>query len=542
MISETSSPASRRSFIKTGLTGLFLPVLAPGLSSTFELSLLGNNQRDFSVCITADAILENPAMVKMVADAGVNRVWIATYFYGYWPWDKEKIKRARKAILESGMEAAAITLPFGHPGDALNPKEDNFPLISPDTWSRSVDIDGKRYAGTTVSPLANKENAVALRELKGMKFPLCILDDDFRIARSPGTIGGNFDDANQQVFIRKGGYGPGAWKQLTEEIRARQLTPMVRAWVNWQCDLLTESFLVQQNGFGAGLGFMAMYLCSEKAGIRFSDYKNVPVRVGEAHFTDKSLATPKGWTDELFSVLFHRRFIAPENAWSETTAFPADAVSAENMAAKLTISTIADVRHTTFMSGLVTLPDSYWRILGPAITKQKELHNAVAGHKPQGPFKHYWGEMSRFVGRDLPYSLWLALGVPFEVIDDLKSNKDGWVFVSDEDCAQVTKDNRLEYLVARPEAVLTKNIRIQRIEEDLTTLWKWRKTILASLDTSKIPYVIEESPSVCAWYPGAKCLIVWNLTDKSQNLAVQYNGKTYSESFSPMGSIKINLK
>lgn len=541
MIFESSIPASRRDFVKTGLAGLFLPVLAPALSA-FGQAVPAAASRDFSVCLTADAILDHPGMLKMVAAAGVNRVWLATYFYGYWPWDKVKLEKARKAILAHGMEAAAITLPFGHPGDALNPKDNNFPLISPESWGRSIDIDGKLYAGTTVSPIANRENAAALRDLKAMGFQECILDDDFRIARSPGTIGGNFDEASQQLFIKKGGYAAGSWQQLKEDIKNRQLTPLLRAWVNWQCDLLTESFREQQSGFGNGLGFMAMYLCAEKAGIRFSDYRNVPVRVGEAHFSDKALATPKGWTDELFSVLFHRRFIAPENAWSETTAFPADAASAETMAAKLVISTIADVRHTTFMSGLMPLPDSYWGTFGPAISKQKAIHNAVAGHKPKGPFKHYWGEMSRFVGRDQPFSLWLALGVPFEVTDDLSKIRDGWTFLSDEDCALVTKDDRLNRLVARPDAVLQNNIRIPRQEETLEALWKWRKAILPELQASQIPYVVEESPSVCAWYPSAHCVIVWNLTGKPQDLTVHYQGKTYSEAFGPMAALKINLK
>ena len=542
MVSESSSLSSRRRFIKTGMAGLFLPVLAPSLSSSFDLSVTIPNQRDFSVCLTADAVLDNPALLKLVAAAGVNRVWLATYFYGYWPWDKEKIKRARKAILDSGIEASAITLPFGHPGDSLNSKDEKFPLISPETWARSEDIDGKRYAGTTVSDLANKENAIALKELKDFGFPLCILDDDFRIARAPGTIGGNFDDVNRLLFIKKGGYASGSWTQLTEDIKSRLLSPLLRAWVNWQCDQMTESFRVQQKGFGSGLGFMAMYLCAEKGGIRFSDYKDIPIRVGEAHFSDNALVRPKGWTDELFSVLFHRRFIAPEYAWSETTAFPADAASAETMAAKLTISTIADVRHTTFMSGLVSLPDTYWSTLGPAMAKQKELHGAVAGHKLKGPFKHYWGEMSRFVGRDQPFSLWLALGVPFEVIGDLNRSRDGWVFVSNEDCAEISNHHQLDHLVARPDAVLKNNIQIPRQHEDLTALWKWRQTILGDLQASKIPYVMQESPCVCAWYPGAQCVIVWNLSEKPQSLDLQYNGEIYSETFGPLGSLKINLK
>ena len=91
-------------------------------------------------------------------------------------------------------------------------------------------------------------------------------------------------------------------------------------------------------------------------------------------FSDASFAPVKGKTDELFSVLFHRRFARPDLAYSETTAYPANALSATNMAAKLVISTIADVRHTMFMSGLTPFPREHWAVLGPAMRTQARLH------------------------------------------------------------------------------------------------------------------------------------------------------------------------
>jgi hypothetical protein len=49
--------------------------------------------------------------------------------------------------------------------------------------------------------------------------------------------------------------------------------------------------------------------------------------------------------------------------------------------------------------------------------RQADLHEQLAGHRPRGPFKHFWGDAERQVGEDRPFSLWLALGVPFEVVD-----------------------------------------------------------------------------------------------------------------------------
>lgn len=123
---------------------------------------------------------------------------------------------------------------------------------------------------------------------------------------------------------------------------------------------------------------MAMYLGAEKAGIRLRDYRRVPFRVGKSTFDDGSFGPPKGKTDELFSVLFHRRFAQAEDTFSESTAYPADRLSAANLA-KLVVSTLADVRHTLFMSGLTPFPRA---ALAPAMLTQAALHESVAGRPP----------------------------------------------------------------------------------------------------------------------------------------------------------------
>ena len=76
--------------------------------------------------------------------------------------------------------------------------------------------------------------------------------------------------------------------------------------------------------------------------------------------------------------------------------------------------------------------------------KQARFHTKLAGHTPRGPFKHYWGEHSRYTGDDNPYSLFLALGVPFEVSD--KPADDGWTFLSDADA---------EFAMAKPTSAVS---------------------------------------------------------------------------------------
>ena len=62
------------------------------------------------------------------------------------------------------------------------------------------------------------------------------------------------------------------------------------------CDQLTACFKAQQAAAPAvQLGNMIMYLGAEKAGIRLSDYAEVPFRVGELMFDDGTAVAWREW-------------------------------------------------------------------------------------------------------------------------------------------------------------------------------------------------------------------------------------------------------
>lgn len=532
-------PLSRRRFLSVTLPLAAAPWLS-GKQMNLWAPTAGSSSRDFSVCINADIITADPGLLDVLAAAGVNAIWIATYFYGYWPYDKNKIRYAKQLVEQKGMAAFAITIPFGHPGDSLDTGNEAFPLVSPPNWPRTVDINGKVYAGTTLGDIVTTENESALSEIAGMKFSQCMLDDDFRIARLPGVIGGSFDTATRELFMKEGGYAPYQWDELLQNIRERRLTKIVRHWLDGYCNRMTASFRKQQKAFGGELGFMVMYLGAEKAGIRLADYPDINVRVGEAHFDDKALLQPRGWTNELFSVLFHRRYIKPERAWSETTAFPADALSAQNMSAKLVISTIADVRHTIFMSGLSPLPQHYWSTLATAMRTQKSLHEKISGHRLKGPLKHFWGEAARYVGKDNPYSLWLASGIPFEVIETLEQGKDGWIFMSNEDYDHLDAHPENIIFIVR-EGVKKMNDQVLTVKENLNDIWQWKDTVKAQLKKDKIPYIAEHHPAVCAWYPQPGFVLVWNLAPGPAALTLVYGNRRITRQYQAMESVLIKL-
>ena len=502
---------SRRAWL--GCMGM-AAVSAPSFRA---LAAQRRSARSFHLCLSPVVVEGDPELVDMVARAGVRTVWLAGFFYGHRPYDDALLRRARLRLERAGLEAQLITVPLGHPGDSLGATDGGFPLTPPEHWQTGQRPDGKVFAGTSLHPPATEENQAALRHLRGQGFSQCFLDDDFRLARSPGEIGGCFCGAHRARFLQAGGYDPGRWDELLDAVQTRSRTPLLRAWLDFTCDELSASFRAQERAFRGDLGIMVMYLGAEKAGIRLRDYRSALFRVGELMFDDGSFGTPKGKTNELFSVLFHRRFAAPQRCYSETTAFPADRLSAANMAAKLVVSTLADVRHTMFMSGLTPFPREHWDVLAPAMRRQADLHEQLAGHRPRGPFKHFWGDAERQVGEDRPFSLWLALGVPFEVVE--RPSTEGWTFLSDFDAREQATHSRRSRSrwVGRPSAA-SPSLGTETVPETLADLFAFKRRIRDQL--GEVPYVAEDEPAVCAWYPSARKIVVWNLVEETRTLTL----------------------
>lgn len=454
--------------------------------------------RRYHLSISEDALDAGPELLNIVRQAGVTDVWVTGFLYGHWHYTPARIEENLKRVAKAGMAAHVCNVPLGHPGDSLGAVAGQPPLTPPPHWKQGVRLDGKRHWGNSLHAPATEENAAAVRRLAALGVRRVMLDDDFRLAQGPGQIGGCCCDAHMEAFRRLHGYGAGVKEELMDAARRRELTPQMRAWVDYQCDQLTGCFRAMRKAAPkVELGVMVMWMGAEKAGIRLADYRDAPFRVGELMFDDRSFSPVKGKTDELFSALFHRRFARPELAYSETTAFPADRLSASNMAAKLAVSTLADVRNTMFMSGLAAFPRSHWQTLGPAMKRQAAIHARVAGHRPRGPFKHYWSERSRYVGTDRPNSLFLAAGVPFEVVDE--PAREGWMFGD------------------TPGA-----------PETLPELFALKRRIRPQL--GDVPYVEEDKPVVCSWLPTARTVLLWNLAESRQTFTVRYRGAARSAS------------
>jgi hypothetical protein len=479
-----------------------------------------------------DAFEDNPDQLRIIRDAGITDVWIAGFLYGHWYYSIDRIASARRMLNDAGLAAHVINVPLGHPGDALGSESDDVPLVPPDHWKCVVNADGSRRYGTSLHEPATAENITALRAICELGVDKVFLDDDFRLASAPGVIGGCFCEQHKADFLRTYGYSERTWDDLLNAVAGRQLVPVLRDWVDFTCRQLSESFFAQQAAVPQiKLGNMVMYMGSEKAGIKLADYRGVMLRVGEGHFDDSSFGETKGKTVELFSVLFHRRYVEPELAYSETTAYPADQLSAANMAAKLNICLIGDVRNTMYMSGLTPFSITHWDTLGPAMKKVDSIGKVIAGHKPAGPFKHYWGEAGRYVSDDNPYSLFLATGVPFEVTDEPSSS--GWTFLADADAQSVDSGS----LVSQGTTFVTRRSdtgNCRAVPETLEDLFAFKKEIAPALE--HIPHVVEDLPVVCAWYPDIQRVLVWNLSEQRQSITLRYEGALIPISIEPLGA------
>jgi hypothetical protein len=460
--------------------------------------------RTYHLTVIPHAPEPDPGLLEAVQHAGVTDLWLGVYGCGTWYFDLERTKTWRKRIEARGMRAHVLTMPLGHPGFGL-----------PKHWRAATAIDGKQFTGTSLHRPATEDTCEALRQMAAAGVQRVFVDDDFRLAAAPGQIGGCFCPEHKQAFLQRHGYGEAQWRELLEAIAHRALTPVLRAWVEFNCDQLTESFRAQQKAApGIQLGIMVMFFGSEKGGIRLIDYRGAPMRVGENRFDDASFASIEAKVDELFSSLFHRRFVTPELAFSETTAYPEKQLSLKNKVAKLAVATLSDVRNTMFMCDF---PKEDWPTLGPAMKRHADIHARIAGHAARGPLKHYWGEASRYVGDDNPYSMFLALGIPFEVTGEPAA--DGFTFLSDADAQTVgaTRSPGTVW-VARPANGRPAGVRI--LPDSLPGLYALKRELRPQLE--RVPHVENEVPVVCAWYPTARAVVLWNLGEHRVEPTLRY--------------------
>src|SRR5690606_35094489 len=161
-------------------------------------------------------------LLDIMADVGMDKIWVPAFFYGFWPYDNEARLDFHRQIEARGMSTGVINIPLGHPGDSLGAMQGDIPLTPPEHWQMGHYPDGRQYSGTSLHPPATEENVEAMRRLAAEGAKEVFLDDDFRLAVSPGMIGGCFCDAHKQAFLESRGFGAEAWEDLMHAVQQRQ--------------------------------------------------------------------------------------------------------------------------------------------------------------------------------------------------------------------------------------------------------------------------------------------------------------------------------
>ena len=228
---------SRRGFLQTcGAVGA-ASWLGPAMGQPVSTA-----RRRYHLSISLDALEADPELLEIVRRAGVTDVWLAGFLFGHWYYSLEKTQPWRERVEKQGMAAHLINVPLGHPGDALGSLSGRVPIAPPERWKAAVAPNGSRYVGTSLHPPATQENCAALRQIQAAGIDRVFLDDDFRLARGPGVIGGCFCPEHRQEFLRRAGYNETQWNELLQAVAGRRATPVLRAWVEFTCDQLTACF------------------------------------------------------------------------------------------------------------------------------------------------------------------------------------------------------------------------------------------------------------------------------------------------------------
>ncbi len=549
---------TRRKFLQIGTTTLttlgmgtvplITTIRGDGISNDSNWTRIDSGKRTWNLSISLSMYMKDPSLADEWQNAGITDLWPSIYHPGIYTFPWNILDEQSRKLKDKGFRVHWIGLPLGHPKSVIRKdgkiiNADDHGGLPSGYGKPAIHFSGKENWGVSLHSPMDKINAKFMREIEA-HYGACdlFLDDDFRLEANPYGLGGCICPECKAEFLKYSGLPESRWEEVLNDLKQNRFTPLLRYWVDFLCNKLTDCFrLMQKAAPKIDLGIMIMYLGMERAGIRLDDYRNTLFRVGEMMFGDNMFDQLKYKMDELYSVLIHRRFAAPGRAFSETTMYPAKtlALSKENMAAKLTISTITDVRNTIFMTGDAPIPAEYWRYFKDRIGHESRIHEQTAGAKPVGPFKHYWGIDGRYLTTKGPYSLFLATGVPFEVCNQLP--KDGWTFLGDEDADAIDRGDLLSPGSVCLARKTSPSKRYQKLNEEMEDLFRFRKPLLPSFQEKGIPYIEEETPVVLAWYPERGKVILWNVEKVEKLFHLRIGTTVKPVKAGPLQSVLVSL-
>ncbi|MBQ3388731.1 MAG: hypothetical protein IJG60_05920, partial [Thermoguttaceae bacterium] len=74
------------------------------------------------------------------------------------------------------------------------------------------------------------------------------------------------------------------------------------------------------------------------------------------------------------------------------------------------------------------------------------------------------------------------------------------------------------------------------VEEEMEQLFAFRRALLPEFEKSRIPYVEEETPVVCGWYPDARAVLLWNPEKTAKTVHLCFAGRRTPAELAPLDS------
>ncbi len=225
--------------------------------------------------------------LALMKEAGVSVFWLLIYNAGRYFAEKDEIIKA-KGILESkGFEVNAITVPVGHPGNALNPEE-VLDLSIPKTWTYRVNAEGENvYFCSCINNTLIEDNKKVVEFCKDAGFKKLFIDDDLRMANFGDEVCGCLCAACVNEFSKLQG------KEFTREeiVNAyKEKGEIFEKWTDFNCSKIT-GFMKETAIEGIQTGTMLMIEGTREHGLDVKAIKqavpNCLFRVGEWHFDDE---------------------------------------------------------------------------------------------------------------------------------------------------------------------------------------------------------------------------------------------------------------
>jgi len=323
---------------------------------------------NFNYFASAKLTLYDPEYRKSLEwmkKVGVETLWLGVRGSGKPDGTREEIAAAKARLEEMGFAVNALILPVGHPGNALNPEDETLDLRLPSDWTYRVLPDGRtEYFCGCINDVLIADARRAVELCRDLGFEKVFFDDDLRMGSVGDEIRGCFCPDCVREF--SGIIG----RPLTREEIARDCaakTGLADAWIDYICSKVTR-FMRETAVQGIQTGIMVMYNGGRYHGIDIAAIREaVPdclFRVGQYHFNDAAFETDIGHANESASIRNHLAQMGnPDLCYSETTVFPPNALSPENLAKKVELAIEAGIRNIFLMSGSWVMTERYWRKL-----------------------------------------------------------------------------------------------------------------------------------------------------------------------------------